>query len=174
MRKKRAYKGNFVVMLSGQPSFKMGVAMGSTKDQGVVTRILSDQLDSELWSWEKVTHKKIGENLRCYPVITVFSVAILYLWNTPLTLFGWETVILKIAAVTWAGWIAWYTFLTLIQTFWLFGSFFPQVLKSEARIETNFMFRTRFAALLLSSVAAGFFIIGAMYLAVLIYQHSPK
>ena len=148
--------------------------MGFTKSKKVINRILREQLDSELWAWEKVTHKKIGENLRCYPVITVFSVAILYMWNTPFLVFGWQTAILRIAAVTWAAWIAWYTLLTLIQTFWLFGSFFPQVLKSEARIETNFMFRIRFAALLLSSVAAGFFIIGAMYLAVLIYQHAPK
>jgi len=113
------------------------------------------------------THKQIGDNLRAYPVIALFGVAISYLWIFP----GWgyyPAWMFKVAAVVWAAWVAWYSLLTIIQTHKLLSDSIHRIMPK--RINRNIILRMAVAVTI-----ELFFILGAISIALLILNHSlPK
>lgn len=113
------------------------------------------------------THKQIGENLRAYPVIAIFGVAISYLWTFP----GWEyypSWMFKVAAVVWAVWVAWYSVLTIIQTHKLLSD-------SIFRVMPRWIGRNTLLRMVVAITIEWFFILGAISIALLILNHSlPK
>lgn len=136
-----------------------------------LVRVLSRHLESDVWNnWETITHKKIGDNLRCYPIIVVYAVAIPYLWE----FHGKAPWVTKFAAITWSAWLGWYVILTLIQTYSLFAAVIPDILGKNVKSDKSM--RTAILRIFISlsvSVASGFFMIGAGCIAWLIYSHSP-
>lgn len=113
------------------------------------------------------THKKIGDNLRAYPVIAIFGVAVSYLWKFP----GWEyypSWMFKVAAIVWALWVSWYSVLTIIQTHNLLSNslrkIMPQWINRHIRLR-----------MVVAVAIEWFFILGAITIAILILNHSlPK
>lgn len=143
----------------------------AARQDNALVRILSRHLDFDMWNnWESITHKKIGDNLRCYPVIVLFAVAIPYLWAFP----GKAQWVTKIAAITWTAWLGWYSILTLVQTYSLFTALIPEVVGRPARASTSLTGAVLKLLLMLTlSSASGFFMIGAGYMAWLIYSRAP-
>lgn len=110
------------------------------------------------------THKQIGDNLRAYPVIVIFGVAISYLWTFP----GWQyypSWMFKVAAVVWALWVSWYSVLTIIQTHNLLSNSIRRIMPEW--INRHILFR-----LVVAVTIEWFFIFGAISIALLILNHS--
>lgn len=143
----------------------------SKQQDNPVVRVLRRHLEFDVWnSWESITHKKIGDNLRCYPIIVFFAVAIPYLWDIP----GKSQWVTKLAAITWSAWLGWYVILTLIQTFSLFSAVIPDIFGKDIRTNASWMSAILRLLITLSiSVASGFFMLGAGCIAWLIYSHAP-
>jgi hypothetical protein len=146
----------------------------STKSKRFVTVLFEHYLDIDFPKWERVNHKKIGDNLRCYPIIAAFGVAILYLWDVPYVVFGYNTLVAKIASVIWGIWLAWFALLTVFQTAWIFSSAFPDLINLVGQPQTKAARRAWLFIALLSSTAAGFFLIGTIQLAWVIFSHAAK
>lgn len=113
------------------------------------------------------THKQIGDNLRAYPVIAIFALAVSYLWTFP----GWEfypSWMFKVAAGVWAAWITWYSVLTIVQTHKLLSDSIFGVMPKWIR-------RHRLFRMVVAITIEWFFIFGAISIALLILNHSlPK
>lgn len=113
------------------------------------------------------THKQIGDNLRAYPVIAIFAVAVSYLWTFP----GWEyypSWMFKVAAVVWAAWVTWYSVLTIVQTHKLLSD-------SIFTVMPEWISRHRRFRMVVAITIEWFFIFGAISIALLILNHSlPK
>lgn len=110
------------------------------------------------------THKQIGDNLRAYPVIAIFGVAVSYLWTFP----GWgyyPSWMFKVAAVVWSAWVSWYSVLTVIQTHKLLSD-------SISRIAPEWINRHRLFRMVVVVTIEWFFILGAISIALLILSHG--
>ncbi|WP_297832594.1 hypothetical protein [Pseudomonas sp.] len=143
----------------------------SKQQDNPIIRVLRRHLEFDVWNnWESITHKKIGDNLRCYPIIVLFAVAIPYLWGFP----GKSPWVTKFAAITWSAWLGWYVVLTLIQTYSLFSAVIPEIFGKSVRKNPTLMSAILRLLITLSiSVASGFFMIGAGFIAWLIYSRAP-
>lgn len=139
----------------------------------LVDRLWKTHLEVDISEWEQVTHKKIGDNLRCYPIIIVFAVAIAYLWDASIAI-QYPAFVGKAAACVWALWLFWFGTLTVIQTTWLFANFLFNLigLKENATTQSNVNWKIFF--LLISIILSGLFIVGAVDLVLLIYTKTPK
>lgn len=121
-------------------------------------------LDVPVIGYHVSTHKQIGDNLRAYPVIVIFGVAVFYLWTFP----GWEyypSWMFKGAAVVWALWVSWYSVLTIIQTHNLLANSIRRIMPEW--INRHILFR-----MVVAVTIEWFFILGAISIALLILNHS--
>lgn len=136
-------------------------------------RLWKTYLEVDISTWEPATHKKIGDNLRCYPVVVAFAIAVIYLWNAPAPT-PFLLLSTKIAAALWSLWVFWYACLTVMQTVWLFANFWAFLIGVQKKGERNYFLLLKLILLLASAVLSGFFMWGAVKLGWLIYTHAPK
>lgn len=81
--------------------------------------LIDKYIESDVLVKQIATHKRIGDNLRCYPVIVILTVAVFYIWNVQ-GYAVYPSWAFKAAAVIWSAWIFWFSVLTFFQTHQLF------------------------------------------------------